>query len=200
MVYIALAALISGIICGMLQIGGPPAALLVAYKENILDLLMVSVGISIGMQQGLWDKIKRYHIKSLLIPAGVVIGSFLGGIICCLLTGYPLADGTAIACSMGWYSLGGITIESLSGAFMGGVAFLSNLMREILSFFSIAFLSRRLNYPSCIAAAGATSEDTTLPMMMKYTNEESVVLSVLNGMICSALVPFLITACYSIFM
>ena len=49
---------------------------------------------------------------------------------------------------------------------------------------------------ACIAAAGATSEDTTLPMMMKYTDEESVVLSVLNGAICSVLVPVLINACY----
>lgn len=33
-------------------------------------------------------------------------------------------------------------------------------------------------------------------MMMKYTDEESVVLSVLNGAICSVLVPVLINACY----
>ena len=48
----------------------------------------------------------------------------------------------------------------------------------------------------CIAPAGATSEDTTLPMMIKYTDEETVVLSVLNGMICSAFVPVLISLCY----
>ena len=65
-------------------------------------------------------------------------------------------------------------------------------MREIFSFFIIPFLAVRFNYYTCIAPAGATSEDTTLPMMLKYTNEETVVLSVLNGIICSFFVPILI--------
>ena len=76
---------------------------------------------------------------------------------------------------------------------------LSNLLREIFSFFSIPWISKKLNYYTCIAPAGATSEDTTLPMMIRYTNEETVVLSVFNGVICSALVPFLISFCYNIF-
>ncbi len=70
----------------------------------------------------------------------------------------------------GWYSLAGAIFGRLVGAEMGSVAFLSNLMREIFSYLII---------PS-IAPAGATSEDTTLPMMLKYTNDETVVLSVLN--------------------
>lgn len=32
-------------------------------------------------------------------------------------------------------------------------------------------------------------------MMLKYTNEETVVLSVLNGMICSLFVPVIISLC-----
>lgn len=47
---------------------------------------------------------------------------------------------------------------------------------------------------SLVAPAGATSEDTTLPMLVRCTNGETVVLSVLNGVICSALVPVLIEA------
>ena len=68
---------------------------------------------------------------------------------------------------------------------------------ELFSFFSIPLLSR-LNYYACIAAAGATSEDTTLPLMIKYTDEETVILSVLNGAICSAFVPVLISLCYGL--
>ena len=72
-------------------------------------------------------------------------------------------------------------------------------MREFFSFFLIPIIASRLNNYTCIAPAGATSEDTTLPMMIRYTNEETVVLSVFNGVICSALVPFLISFCYNIF-
>ena len=171
-------------------------AALVSWDGVVLNLLMVSVGISIGQQAGILQKIRQYHFKALIIPLGVTVGSLGAGLAGALLLGYPLAEGAAIASCMGWYSLGGATIGALSGGLYGSVAFLSNLLREILSFFGIPLLARFLNPAACIAAAGATSEDTTLPMMMKYTDEESVVLSVLNGAICSVLVPVLINACY----
>ena len=69
-------------------------------------------------------------------------------------------------------------------------------MREIGAFFMIPYISRHFNACTCIAPAAATSEDTTLPMLIRYTNEETVVLSVFNGIICSAAVPVLISLCY----
>lgn len=196
MAVLALIALLLGVLCG--RLGGESALLaaLVSWDGVVLNLLMVSVGISIGQQAGILQKIRQYHFKALIIPLGVTVGSLGAGLMGALLLGYPLAEGAAIASCMGWYSLGGATIGALSGGLYGSVAFLSNLLREILSFFSIPLLARFLNPAACIAAAGATSEDTTLPMMIKYTDEESVVLSVLNGAICSVLVPVLINACY----
>lgn len=117
----------------------------------------------------------------------------MGGIICSLLLKIPVGQGTAIASGMGWYSLAGAAISELGGAKLGSIAFMSNLMREIFSFFLIPLISLKLNDLTCIAPAGATSEDTTLPVMLKYTNEETVVLSVLNGMLCSFAVPVLIS-------
>ena len=90
----------------------------------------------------------------------------------------------------------GVSISNLAGAETGSIAFLSNLMREIGAFFLIPYISRHFNDCTCIAPAAATSEDTTLPMLMRYTNEETVVLSVFNGIICSAAVPVLISLCY----
>ena len=196
MAVLALIALLLGVLCG--RLGGENAlfAALVSWDGVVLNLLMVSVGISIGQQAGILQKIRQDHFKALIIPLGVTVGSLGAGLAGALLLGYPLAEGAAIASCMGWYSLGGATIGALSGGLYGSVAFLSNLLREILSFFGIPLLARFLNPAACIAAAGATSEDTTLPMMMKYTDEESVVLSVLNGAICSVLVPVLINACY----
>ena len=98
----------------------------------------------------------------------------------------------AVASGLGWYSLAGVMMTGIAGAQVGSITFLANLLREMLSFFCIPWIARHLNYPSCIAPAGATSEDTTLPMMIRCTNGETVVLSVLNGVICSALVPVLI--------
>ncbi len=124
-----------------------------------------------------------------------MIGSLLGGVVCSLLFQLPLGHGTAIASGMGWYSLAGSAIGNIAGAQLGSIAFLSNLMREVFSFLLIPFLAAHLNQYACIAPAGATSEDTTLPVILKYTNEETVVLSVLNGVICSFFVPILISFC-----
>lgn len=47
------------------------------------------------------------------------------------------------------------------------------------------------SYPAYKSAQG-----TTLQVMMKYTGEENVVLSVFNGVVCSAFVPVLLPLCY----
>lgn len=161
----------------------------------ILYILMFFIGISIGMQKDIFSKIKEYHVKIFIIPIGTIVGSFLGGIVCSLILKIPIGYGTAITSGLGWYSLAGVTISSLVNAQLGSIAFLSNLMREMVSFIIIPFLAVHFNYFTCIAPAGATSEDTTLPIILKYTNEETVVMSVFNGIICSLMVPVLISFC-----
>lgn len=71
-------------------------------------------------------------------------------------------------------------------------------MRETFRFLLFRFWRYILIIIRALAPAGATSEDTTLPVMLKYTNEETVVLSVLNGVICSFCVPILISFCLNI--
>lgn len=200
MVYLAVIALLGGIACGMAGLDNTLLIeMITSNKDLILYILMFLVGISIGLNRGIVSKIKEYHIKSFVIPAGIIIGSLAGGIVSGLITGLPLNQSAATAAGMGWYSLSGVAIGNLAGAQAGSIAFLSNLLREIFSFFSIPWISKNLNYYTCIAPAGATSEDTTLPMMIRCTNGETVVLSVFNGVICSAAVPFLISFCFNFF-
>ena len=198
MVLLALAALVLGVAWGSFGPAGTPLDLISDNSDLIFYALMFFVGISIGLNKTILQKIREYHIKVFIIPFGIVVGSVAAGVVCSLLTGVGARNGAAIAGGMGWYSLAGVMLTEMAGAQMGSVAFLSNLMREMLSFFSIPWISRHLNYYSCIAPAGATSEDTTLSMMVRYTSEEVVVMSVFNGIICSAVVPVLIRLCYSL--
>ena len=195
MVLLTIAALVLGVAYGLGGLQWPVVDFLTSHTDAVLYLLMFSVGISVGMYRGLAAKIRQYHLRIFLIPAGIMLGSVAGGVLCALLLHMPWSYGAAIAGGMGWYSLAGATIGRLAGAEMGSVAFLSNLMREIFSYLIIPCIALKLNYYTSIAPAGATSEDTTLPMMLKYTNEETVVLSVLNGMICSLFVPVIISIC-----
>lgn len=196
MVAATILALLGGLLYGLSDLEFSLISLIGENAGLILYLLMFTVGISVGMHKGILSKVREYHVKIFIIPIGIIAGSLIGGLLCALLLKLPLGHGAAIASGLGWYSLAGATISQIGGAELGSIAFMSNLMREIFSFFIIPFLAARFNYYTCIAPAGATSEDTTLPVMLKYTNEETVVLSVLNGIICSFLVPLLISACF----
>ncbi len=198
MVILAVLALAGGVGYGLAGWDFAAVEWLTAHTDLILYALMLLVGISVGNHEGIGQKLREYHVKILLFPCGIVAGSLLGGAVCSLLTHLPLAESEAIAGGLGWYSLTGVTVGKLSGAQLGSIAFLSNLLRELFAFFSIPFLARKLDGYSCIAAAGATSEDTTLPMMIRYTDGETVVLSVLNGVLCSACVPVILSVCYSL--
>ena len=192
-VLLTLLSLVLGLAYGFFGIENGLISTIAQNTNIVLYVLMFSVGISIGMHEGILQKIKEYHIKIFIVPLGIIAGSLVGGLLCSVIANIPVNYAMAIASGMGWYSLAGATISKLVGAEMGSIAFMSNLMREVFSFGIIPFLAVYFNYYTCIAPAGATSEDTTLPVMLKYTNEETVVLSVLNGMICSFFVPILIS-------
>lgn len=91
-------------------------------------------------------------------------------------------------------------VTELLGAQAGTVTFLSNVLRELLAFALIPILMKKAGAYSAIAAAGATSEDTTLPVMIRYGGEEVALIAVLNGMLVSAAVPicinFICQGCY----
>lgn len=157
---------------------------------------MLSVGVSVGMRRGLPAIIRHYHVKILVIPAGIIAGSLAGGALLALATDWPLGPALSVAGGLGWYSLSGAAVSRLAGPEIGSIAFLASLLRELFSFFLIPFLARGLNGWTAIAPTAATSEDTTLPMLIRYTNEETAVFAVVNGILCSAAVPVILPLCY----
>ena len=196
MMFFALGAVGLGLVCGAVS---PLAAALAPVRDGaqwILYLLMFCVGISVGGQRGGLASLRRHSAQILLVPLGVIVGSLAGGGLCGLLLRMPLREALSIGGGLGWYSLAGVSVSSAAGVTVGSIAFLSNLLREIGAFLLIPLVARRVNACACIAVAGATSEDTTLPMILRYTDGETAVLSVLNGVICSAFVPVLLSLCY----
>lgn len=190
--------LIIGIVYGQFFLE-PRYAINFSYLSDIaLVVLMFSVGISVGANKQVFHKIKEHHIKILIIPIGIILGSVAGGFLCGLLMNMPLNVSVAITSGLGWYSLSGVLITDLAGADLGTIAFLANLFREILSFILIPLVAKYCNHYTAIAPAAATSEDTTLPVLIKYTSEEVVIMAVLNGVICSMMVPVLTNLFYRI--
>ena len=188
----AVMCLIFGVICGLTDDSGIISGFFAAKADIILCVLMFLVGISVGANRTVFYKIREYHIKIFIIPLGIVVGTIFAGALCAPILNLKWGESMAAASALGWYSLSGVMITELGGAELGAVAFMSSLMREIFSFLLIPFIARYLNVYTTIAPAAATSEDTTLPMILKYGGAETAVMAVFNGVFCSALVPVLI--------
>lgn len=196
MVIAAIVSLILGVVCGQWLFSPDLVSLFGPISEYTLYILMFAVGISVGANKQVFRRLRQYHVKILIIPAGIVVGTVLAGFLCYLIVDMPLRDCLAVVCGLGWYSLSGVLLTNLAGATLGTMAFFSNLLREILSFLTIPFIAKHLNHYTAIAPAAATSEDTTLPLLMRCTSEDVAVMAVVNGVVCSALVPVILNFLY----
>ncbi len=192
MILAALFALMIGVLCGAFWFPVTWATLVAQGADWILCALMVSVGVSIGANRKMLLRLRACGVRVLAVPLGVVIGSLLAGAVLAPLAGDSVQQGMAVTAGMGWYSLGGIMVTELLGARTGTVAFLSNVLRELLAFALIPLLMKKMGAYSAIAAAGATSEDTTLPVMIRYGGEDAALIAVLSGILVSAAVPICI--------
>lgn len=198
MALIALSCLTAGVACGLWLFSPGASAWLTGHSQGMLWVLMFLVGLSVGMGKDVLRRVGRYRLRVLLLPAAITGASVASGFLCAPLTGLGLAESVCVTSGMGWYSLCGIMLTDLAGAKAGTVAFLANLLRELLSFVVIPWIAAHLNHYTAIAPAGATSEDTTLAVLIRCTGEEIVVLAVVNGVLCSAAVPFLIRFLYAL--
>ena len=194
-IFFAIISFVAGVAVGQF-IPESAVGIIDTASDALLNLLLLSVGITVGANKLVFKKLKEFNLRILYIPLGIVVGSLLFGSIAGVLMGMPLHTSAAISSGLGWYSLSGIMMQDLVGAQIGTMTFLSNVFREIFSFVLIPLIATRFGHYTAIAPAAATSEDTTLTMIIRHTNEETVVFSVLNGILCSAFVPVLISLCY----
>lgn len=167
------------------------------YSNYILPIMMFFVGIGIGGDiKSLYVPIIKYKIKIILIPLATIFGSI---IITALIS--PLFDITtketiAIGSGFGYYSLSAIFLNKLAGYEIGMMALISNMTREITALLFIPILARYCGKLAPISAAGATSIDTTLPIIAKSCGEQFIVISIFHGILVDISVPVIISLLY----
>lgn len=193
MALFAIISLVTGVFIGYFFKNQELLIFLSSNSHFILYILMFFVGVSVGANRDVFYSLKSHHIKIFIIPFGIIVASILGGVFCGLILGLNIFESMAVASSLGWYSLSGVMMTELGYPEMGAIAFLSSLMREILSFVFIPFIAKYLNNYTTIAPAAATSEDTTLPAILKYGGADTAIMAIFNGIICSISVPLLIS-------
>ncbi len=167
----------------------------------LLYALMLLVGISVGADKNIWNQFRTMRLRVLLIPLTSIIGTGIGLLLYRFLFAFPnTADLFAIGAGFGYYSFSSIYISKISGESMGIIALLANIIREIITLVAAPLLVKYFGKIAPIAAGGATTSDTSLPIIIKYSGKEYLFISVVNGIVLTLLVPIFIAIIYSLYL
>ena len=160
----------------------------------VLYLLMFQVGISIGSD--------KKRPKLLLVPLATIIGTLsFSALISLALTKWSVFDCLAVGSGFAYYSLSSILITELKeptlgaqlAAELGTIALIANIIREIFALLGAPLFVRYFGRLSPICAGGATTMDTTLPIITRYCGKDLVFVSIFHGILVDFTVPFFVS-------
>ena len=156
-----------------------------------LYFLLFLVGVDMGRQGNVWRDIKEAGLRVLLIPLAVAAGTLAAAAVAGLFLPMSVKDAMAASAGFGWYSLAPMLLADYSAS-VSAVAFLSNVMREVLSIILIPLAARYVGFVECVALPGAAAMDTVLPVVVRSTHERITIYSFVSGVILSFAVPVLV--------
>lgn len=164
-----------------------------------LCALMFSVGLSVGNDPQTLKNFRSLNPRLVFLPIMTILGTLAGSAaVSLILTHRSLTDCLAVGSGFGYYSLSSIFITEYKGAELGTIALLANISREILTLLAAPLLVRWFGNLAPISAGGATTIDTTLPIITRTAGQQFVVVSIFHGFVVDFSVPFLVTLFCSI--
>ena len=155
-----------------------------------LWLLMLLVGISIGSDRRLGEILRTLKPRVLLLPMATTAGTFAGTALVSLFLSYSVSECMAVGAGFAYYSLSSIFISQYKGAELGTIALISNIVRELITLLLTPLLARHLGPLIPISCGGASTMDTTLPVITRYCGKEWIFVSIVHAMILDFSVPF----------
>lgn len=180
----------------------PGALLENDFTIYVLYLLMFQVGISIGSDKKLKEIFRTIRPKLLLVPLATITGTLIASaLVSLVITTWSVYDCLAVGSGFAYYSLSSILImefkEPSLGAQMaaelGMVALIANIIREIFALLGAPLFVRYFGKLAPICAGGATTMDTTLPVITRYSGKDMVFIAILHGILVDLSVPFFVS-------
>jgi len=172
-----------------------PAELL-GYNVSffVLCVLMFSVGISIGNDPTSFHQFRNLNPRLIFLPIMTILGTWLGVVVVSFfLKNRSMADCLAVGSGFGYYSLSSILITQCKGIELGTIALLSNIMREVFTLLFAPWMVKYFGKLAPICAGGATTMDTTFPIIVRTSGKDFAIVSIYQGFIMDFTVPFLVT-------
>lgn len=154
-----------------------------------LMLLLFLIGLQLR-NAGLSLRKLLMNRQGLGIAGVLVVSSLLAGLALAPWLEMPWHQALALASGFGWYSLSGIVIGDALGPAWGGVAFLNDVLREIIA---LALIPLVIGARPAVAIGygGATAMDFTLPVIRSSGGLTCVPVAIASGFLLSFLSPVL---------
>jgi uncharacterized membrane protein YbjE (DUF340 family) len=189
-----LLAVLAGVVAGYWLLPQLPMAEDLATAMLMLLLFLIGLQLrnaGLSLRRLLFN---RHGLGIALVMAG---SSLVGGLVLAPMLDTGWYQSLALASGFGWYSLSGIVIGDALGPAWGGVAFLNDVIREIIALAIIPLLiSQRPGM--AIGYGGATAMDFTLPVIRSSGGLSCVPVAIASGFILSFLSPVLMAVFLSL--
>ena len=164
----------------------------------VLYALMFCVGVTLGNDRTLAGRVRRLDRRLALLPVATAVGTLGGAALAAPFFGADsavtsAADSLAVGAGFGYYSLSSIFIADLRGAELATVALLCNILRELFTLLAAPLVAQWFGPLAAVSIGGATTFDTTLPIITRAAGRPYAVVSIFHGCVMDFSVPFLVT-------
>lgn len=188
---LVLVSVVVGILVGFFLVPDSLLGYVSLVTTYALAFLLFGFGMDIGRKKDVLQNTQS-RLLLLMIPGLVAIGSIAGGILAGFFLGMPMNESAAVGAGCGWYSLSGIIISEMYSVELGLLAFLSNLLRELIAILICPAVVSHLGKVASIAPGGATTMDIGLPIIKETAGDELVIPAFVSGVVLTGLVPILV--------
>lgn len=186
-------ALGTGLVLSKAAPGASTSGLMATVTTWALCWLVFLAGVDIARSSA-WRDVREMGGTVLLVPGAICVGSIVGGLIGGLVAGMRPGEAMAVGAGFGWYSFSGVLLTNVRGVELGAVAFIANLLRELMTFMLTACVRRKKIRLLSVALGGATTMDSTLPMIARFDGPEVAVIGFVSGVSLTLLAPLVIPA------
>lgn len=154
--------------------------------------LLLLIGFDLGFEGTVVASVRQSGLRIVVVPITVVVATAAAAAVCSLFLPVSLRESLAIGAGFGWYSLAPGIIMDQGYLTAGAIAFLHNVLREILAIVVVPVVARHIGYIECSGLGGATAMDVGLPVVEQSTNSITAVYAFISGAVLSSLVPVLV--------
>ncbi len=182
---------LAGMVLGFFKLVGDSYVRDVSFI--VLCVMLFCVGYGLGCKPYIMRRFKSLNPRLMLLPLATILGTLVACAILSLFLDYSLPSVLAVGSGFGYYSLSSILISQSLGAELGTIALLCNIVRELITLLGAPLLVMLFGKLAPISAGGATTMDSTLPVLMRTLGEDFVLVSMFHGFLVDFSVPFLVT-------